>query len=43
MLYMNIPHSPDILPPDDRIKGKHTKSIAEKDFEAVKKKIMNEQ
>lgn len=35
---LNVPHSDVVLPPEDRIKGKHIKAgIA--DFEAVKKKI----
>lgn len=35
---LNIPHSDEVLPPDDRIKGKHIKAGIS-DFEAVKKKI----
>jgi large subunit ribosomal protein L18 len=36
---INIPHSNDILPSDDRIKGKHISDDVVKQFEEVKKKI----
>ncbi|MFH1228967.1 MAG: 50S ribosomal protein L18 [Candidatus Aenigmatarchaeota archaeon] len=36
---INIPHSNDILPSDDRIKGKHISEDIVKQFEDVKKKI----
>ncbi len=34
---ISVPHNEEILPPEDRIKGKHIK--LEKDFEILKKKI----
>jgi len=37
---LQVPHSADILPSEDRIAGKHTKSKdLSKDIEAIKKKI----
>jgi large subunit ribosomal protein L18 len=36
---VNVPHSKDVLPSDDRIKGKHISEDMEKQFEDVKKKI----
>ena len=36
---VNIPHSKDILPSDDRIKGKHISEDVAKQFDDVKKKI----
>lgn len=36
---MNIPHSKEILPSEDRIKGKHIKNFDSAKFEEVKKKI----
>lgn len=36
---INIPHSKDILPSEDRIKGKHISEEIVKQFENVKKKI----
>lgn len=36
---VNIPHSKDILPSEDRIKGKHISEEIEKQFDDVKKKI----
>jgi large subunit ribosomal protein L18 len=38
---VNIPHSPDILPSQDRISGKHISKEVEKQFEEVKKKIVS--
>lgn len=37
---INVPHSPEILPSDDRISGKHIKGSDEKMFNDIKKKIM---
>lgn len=39
---LNIPHSKDILPTLDRIKGKHIKDFDSNKFEEVKKKILGE-
>jgi large subunit ribosomal protein L18 len=39
---LNIPHSKDILPIEDRIKGKHIKNFDNSKFEAVKNKISGE-
>jgi len=36
---INVPHSKDILPTEDRIKGKHISEEVVKKFEDVKKKI----
>lgn len=36
---MNIPHSKDILPSEDRINGKHISEEVSKQFDDVKKKI----
>jgi len=36
---INIPHSKDILPSDDRIRGKHISEEISKQFDDVKKKI----
>lgn len=36
---INVPHSKDILPSDDRIKGKHISEEIIKQFEEVKNKI----
>jgi large subunit ribosomal protein L18 len=36
---VNIPHSDDILPSDERIKGEHISKDVVKQFEEVKKKI----
>jgi large subunit ribosomal protein L18 len=36
---INVPHSEDILPSEDRIKGKHISEEIMKKFEDVKKKI----
>ena len=35
-----IPHSTEILPPEDRIKGKHIKNFDAKKFEEVKNKVL---
>lgn len=38
---LSIQHTDDILPPEDRLKGKHIKGKdVEKEFEAVKRKII---
>ena len=41
---INVPHSDDVLPKDDRIKGKHISEFKKndimKDFEGIKKKIL---
>ena len=37
---VNVPHSPEILPSQDRISGKHISAEVAKQFEEVKKKIM---
>jgi large subunit ribosomal protein L18 len=41
---INVPHSADVLPKDDRIKGKHIsdykKNDITKDFDIIKKKII---
>jgi large subunit ribosomal protein L18 len=37
---VNVPHSEEILPSEDRIKGKHISKEVEKQFEEVKKKIV---
>jgi len=37
---VNVPHSEEILPSEDRIKGKHISSDVEKQFEDVKSKIV---
>lgn len=37
---LNIPHSKDILPMEDRIKGKHIKNFSSNKFEEVKNKIL---
>ena len=39
---LNIPHSKDILPIEDRIKGKHIKNFDNSKFEAIKNKILGE-
>ncbi len=43
---MEIPHAPEIFPPDDRIMGKHIdkyrKTNISEQFETVKQKIQNE-
>ncbi len=39
---LNIPHSKDILPIEDRIKGKHIKNFDNSKFEAIKNKISGE-
>ena len=39
---LNIPHSKDILPMEDRIKGKHIKNFDNNKFEAIKNKISGE-
>lgn len=39
---LNVPHSKDILPTLDRIKGKHIKDFDSNKFEEVKKKILGE-
>ena len=39
---LNIPHSKDILPIEDRIKGKHIEKFDANKFEEVKNKIMGE-
>lgn len=36
---IKIPHSKEVLPNDDRIKGKHISEVIEKQFEEVKNKI----
>lgn len=36
---INVPHSKEVLPSDDRIKGKHISEDLEKQFEDTKKKI----
>lgn len=38
---LEIPHSKEIFPPEDRIAGKHIKDFDIKLFEEVKKKILN--
>jgi large subunit ribosomal protein L18 len=37
---INVPHSPEILPSEDRLKGKHISDDIVKQFEEVKKKIV---
>jgi len=37
---INVPHSPEILPPEERIKGNHINEKISKDFEHVKEKIL---
>jgi len=37
---VNVPHSADILPSEDRIKGKHISDAVIKQFEEVKNKIV---
>lgn len=37
---LKIPHSQDILPSEERIRGKHTNERLEKHFEALRKKIL---
>ena len=37
---INIPHSEEILPKEDRIKGKHISEDIEKQFEDIKNKIV---
>lgn len=37
---LNIPHSKDILPSEDRITGKHINNFDIKKFEEIKKKIL---
>jgi len=37
---LNIPHSKDVLPSEDRLNGKHIKDFDGNKFEEVKKKIM---
>ena len=37
---VNVPHSKEILPSEDRIKGKHISEAIEKQFEEVKNKIV---
>jgi len=37
---INIPHSPDILPSEDRIKGNHINEKVSKEFEQVREKIL---
>ncbi len=39
---LKIPHSKDILPIEDRIKGKHIKNFDSNKFEEVKNKILGE-
>lgn len=39
---LNIPYSKSILPPEDRIKGKHINNFDIKKFEEIRKKILNE-
>jgi len=39
---LEVRHDPKMFPPDDRIKGLHISESLEKDFEAVKKKIMEQ-
>ena len=43
---LEVPHDPEIFPPEDRIKGKHIdkyrKTSISEQFEAVKKKIQDE-
>jgi len=39
---LDIPHSKDILPSEDRIKGKHIKDFNTNEFEEAKNKIMGE-
>jgi large subunit ribosomal protein L18 len=36
---VNVPHSESILPPEDRVKGKHVSEEIAKQFDDVKKKI----
>jgi large subunit ribosomal protein L18 len=37
---IKVPHSEDILPSEDRIKGKHISEDLEKQFENIKSKIV---
>lgn len=37
---LNVPHSKEVFPPDDRVSGKHIKDFNIKLFEEVKKKIL---
>ena len=37
---VNVPHTPDILPSEDRIRGKHISEDLEKIFEEIKNKIV---
>lgn len=39
---LEIPHSKDILPPDDRLNGKHIKDFDVNKFIEVKKKVLGE-
>ena len=39
---LNVPHSKDILPMEERIKGKHIENFDGSKFEEVKNKIMGE-
>ena len=38
---LDIPHNPDILPPEDKIKGLHINKEIEKKFGEIKRKIEN--
>jgi len=37
---INVPHSPEILPSEDRIKGNHINEKVSKEFEQTKEKIL---
>lgn len=39
---LKIPHLQDILPSEERVRGKHTNKKPEKDFEMLRKKILKE-
>jgi len=39
---LNVPHSKEILPMEDRIKGKHINNFDGNKFEEVKKKVLGE-
>ena len=39
---LNIPHSKEILPTENRVKGEHIKNFDSNKFEGMKNKIMGE-
>ncbi|MCD6367918.1 MAG: 50S ribosomal protein L18 [Candidatus Aenigmarchaeota archaeon] len=39
---INVPHSPEVLPDENRIKGSHISEEVVKNFEEVRKKILGE-